>query len=85
MNERLSRAAPHTIAEFLDAYAEGPPGEDAPLLLAWKYEGEETLADAMKSREFPTNVEERLLGRKLRINEPVARKAATIKARCAAA
>lgn len=81
MNERLSRAAPHAIATFLTAYADGPPAPGTPLVLVWKFEGKLSLDDAMQARDFPANVEELLLGRKLRIEDPVMRKLATIKVR----
>jgi Protein kinase domain len=82
MNERLSRAAPNAIAPFLSAYADGPPQAGTPLVLIWRFEGKETLDAAMKAKDFPLNMEARLLGRKLRVKDPVQRKLATIKARC---
>lgn len=79
MNERLSRAAPKSIATFLTAYADGPPAPGTPLVLVWKFEGKQSLDDAMQARDFPQNVEEILMGRKLRIKDPLIRKLSVIK------
>ena len=79
MNERLSRAAPGAIAPFLAAYADGTPQDGAPLVLVWKFIGKTTLDSAFKERNFPLNVEEMVMGRKLRIEDPIQRKLATLK------
>jgi hypothetical protein len=79
MNERLMRSAQQAIACFLTAYTEGPPKQGSPLVLVWKFEGKQSLDDAMRDRSFPYNVEEVLLGRALRIDDPVQRKLATLK------
>lgn len=84
MNERLSRAAPQAIATFLTAYADGPPQPGTPLVLAWKFEGKQTLDEVLKGRDFPLNCEEALLGRKLRIKDSTQRRLATIKVWCQA-
>jgi hypothetical protein len=81
MNERLSRSAPTSIATFLTAYADGPPTPGTPLVLVWKFEGKQSLDDAMQARDFPQNVEELLMGRKLRIEDPLLRKLAVFKVR----
>ena len=81
MNERLTRAAPQAIAAYLTAYADGPPQAGTPLVLAWKFEGKQTLDEIMKGRDFPLNCEEALLGRKLRIKDGTQRRLATIKVR----
>jgi hypothetical protein len=79
MNERLSRAAPQSCATFLTAYPDGIARLGAPLVLVWKFEGQMSLYDAMQARDFPLNIEEQLLGRGLRIEDPTLRKLASIK------
>lgn len=79
MNERLARAAPMSCATFLTAYPDGPPRVGTPLALVWKFEGQNSLNDVMQSRDFPTNVETEVMGRELRIQDPSARKIASIK------
>ena len=79
MNERLARAAPSSCATFLTAYPDGPPRVGTPLALVWKFEGQTSLNDAMQARDFPTNVENEVMGRELRIQDPVARKVACVK------
>lgn len=79
MNERLARAAPMSCATFLTAYPDGPPRVGTPLALVWKFEGQNSLNDVMQSRDFPTNVEKEVMGRELRIQDPSARKIASVK------
>ncbi len=46
MNERMMRAAPQAIAEFITAFDEGANAKQgAPLWLIWQYEGDFTLAE----------------------------------------
>lgn len=85
MNERLMRTAPSAIAQFVTAYSEGPAKQGSPLVLVWKFEGKETLDSVLRARDFPLNVEPMLLGRELRIEDPVERRLATIKVRAAGA
>ena len=81
MNERLSRAAPQSIATYLTAYADGPPQAGTPLVLVWKFEGKATLDEVMKARDFPQNIEQQLLGRKLRIKDATQRRLAVLTVR----
>ena len=67
MNERLERVCPNRIATFIDAF-DGPmerKGIAPPLWLVWNFEGEGTLADAIKKKNFPENLEEKVFGEPL--------------------
>ena len=62
---RAQRVCPNRVPKFIDAF-EGPKekrNERPPLWLVWQFEGEGTLADAIQSKDFPENLEERVLGR----------------------
>ncbi|XP_074585511.1 LOW QUALITY PROTEIN: serine/threonine-protein kinase STN7, chloroplastic [Curcuma longa] len=64
MNERVRRACASSCADFLYGFLEskskGKGGDE--YWLIWRYEGEDTLADLMQSKEFPYNVEAKILG-----------------------
>jgi len=78
MNERLQRACPSRIPNFLDAF-EGPmEGSKDTLWLVWDYEGEDTLYDAMQSKDFPENLEEMCFGKKLKQSLDPTKKRATV-------
>ena len=62
MNERMQRACPKRVPGFIDAFQD--PKNDA-LWLVWNFEGEGTLADAMRDRQFPRNLERNLFGKSL--------------------
>ena len=73
---RAQRVCPNRVPKFIDAF-EGPKekrNERPPLWLVWQFEGEGTLADAIQSKDFPENLEERVLGRKLGEQVPEARR-----------
>eukprot|EP01023_Acetabularia_acetabulum_P009110 TRINITY_DN14028_c0_g1_i1.p1 TRINITY_DN14028_c0_g1~~TRINITY_DN14028_c0_g1_i1.p1 ORF type:complete len:585 (-),score=71.46 TRINITY_DN14028_c0_g1_i1:332-2086(-) len=79
MNERLSRACPHTCAQFLtfdDTPVQG--SKTSPLWLVWLYEGDFTLFDLMTKRDFPYNMEEGLFGEELNLEKGLERKQAVI-------
>jgi len=64
----------------VDAF-EGPQEkkkERPPLWLVWKFEGEETLADAIQDKKFPENLEERLLRKPLDKSVPPSRRQAAV-------
>ena len=80
MNERMMRANPEVAAKFITAFsekAEPQPGD--PLWLLWDFEGTYTLADMMKSREFPLNVEGLLFKKPLSILPSPQRRAFAIR------
>ncbi|KAG1346990.1 serine/threonine-protein kinase STN7, chloroplastic [Cocos nucifera] len=64
MNERVRRACASSCAEFVYGFLEkkskGKGGGE--YWLIWRFEGEETLADLIVSKEFPYNVETKILG-----------------------
>ncbi|WOL18417.1 serine/threonine-protein kinase STN7, chloroplastic [Canna indica] len=64
MNERVRRACANSCADFLYGFLErkskGKVGDE--YWLIWRFEGEDTLADLMQSKEFPYNVEAKILG-----------------------
>eukprot|EP00252_Welwitschia_mirabilis_P019319 TRINITY_DN4435_c0_g1_i1.p1 TRINITY_DN4435_c0_g1~~TRINITY_DN4435_c0_g1_i1.p1 ORF type:complete len:490 (-),score=79.80 TRINITY_DN4435_c0_g1_i1:30-1439(-) len=68
-NYRLSRAAPDVCAEFLGSFVsdttQGQFTKGGKWLL-WKFEGDSTLADFMKERYFPKNLEQIMFGRSLK-------------------
>ncbi|KAG0485756.1 hypothetical protein HPP92_009835 [Vanilla planifolia] len=64
MNERVRRACASSCADFVYGFRESllkgkGRGE---YWLIWRFEGEDTLYDLMKSKEFPYNVETKILG-----------------------
>ena len=83
MNLRVSRECRGVCAEFIGAFSENSadasslwstgqeyePGEEPPLWLAWRFEGETTLYSAMRDRSFPRNVERGILNEK-QLREP---------------
>ncbi|KAL9425812.1 hypothetical protein AB3S75_032720 [Citrus x aurantiifolia] len=67
-NYRLSRAAPETCAEFLGSFVADKTNSQftkGGKWLVWKFEGNRTLADYMKDRTFPFNLETYMFGRVL--------------------
>ncbi|XP_028774690.1 serine/threonine-protein kinase STN8, chloroplastic [Neltuma alba] len=64
-NYRLSRAAPETCAEFLGSFVADRTNSQfikGGKWLVWKFEGDRTLADYMKDRNFPSNLESVMFG-----------------------
>ncbi|KAK3138096.1 hypothetical protein QOZ80_5AG0364440 [Eleusine coracana subsp. coracana] len=64
MNERVRRACASSCADFLYGFREKKAkgkGADEYWLI-WRFEGEDTLFDLMQSKEFPYNVETKILG-----------------------
>ncbi|KAM7264861.1 hypothetical protein ACFE04_002544 [Oxalis oulophora] len=81
-NYRLSRAAPETCAEFLGSFIADKTGSQftkGGKWLVWKYEGNLTLADYMKDRNFPFNLESVMFGRVLQGEDLKTRSALIIK------
>lgn len=81
-NYRLSRAAPETCAEFLGSFVADKTNSQfikGGKWLVWKFEGDRTLADYMKDRKFPLNIESVMFGRVLQGVESVKRNALIIK------
>lgn len=81
-NYRVSRAAPDSCAEFLGTFiAERNYDEfiKGGKWLVWKFEGDSTLADYMKSRNFPGNLQDLMFGRELRGLDQMGRDALIIK------
>lgn len=68
-------------AEFIAAFTNpsANPKEQDLLWLLWKYEGDFNLFDLMQKKEFPYNLEDALLGRKLTIPTGSFRRMVTIK------
>jgi len=67
MNRRVTRGAPNAAAQFLGTVDYGTEGSSTyQRWLVWKYDGEETLEDVIKARDFPLNMEERLFGDRLK-------------------
>ncbi|XP_031102228.1 serine/threonine-protein kinase STN8, chloroplastic [Ipomoea triloba] len=81
-NYRLSRAAPETCAKFLGSFtaektnSQFTKGEK---WLVWKFEGDRDLADYMKDRAFPVNLESAMFGRVLQGMDSIERNALIIK------
>ncbi|XP_054784074.1 serine/threonine-protein kinase STN8, chloroplastic isoform X2 [Prosopis cineraria] len=64
-NYRLSRAAPETCAEFLGSFVADRTNSQfikGGKWLVWKFEGDRTLADYIKGRNFPSNLESVMFG-----------------------
>ncbi|KAL5738948.1 hypothetical protein ACOSQ2_028128 [Xanthoceras sorbifolium] len=67
-NYRLSRAAPETCAEFLGSFVADKTNSQftkGGKWLVWKFEGDRSLADYLKDRNFPFNLESVMFGRVL--------------------
>ncbi|CAM8986859.1 unnamed protein product [Rhodiola kirilowii] len=62
MNERVRRACANSCADFLYGFLETSSKNGSQYWLLWRFEGEDTLADLMQSKEFPYNVETMILG-----------------------
>ncbi|EXB74405.1 Serine/threonine-protein kinase STN8 [Morus notabilis] len=81
-NYRLSRAAPETCAEFLGSFVADKTNTQftkGGKWLVWKFEGDRSLADYMKDRNFPFNLESVMFGQVLRGVDSVKRTALIIK------
>ncbi|KAL1213302.1 Serine/threonine-protein kinase STN8 [Cardamine amara subsp. amara] len=81
-NYRLSRAAPETCAEFLGSFVADKTNTmftKGGKWLVWRFEGDRDLADYMKDRSFPSNLESIMFGRVLQGVETVKRRALIIK------
>ncbi|KAK8933668.1 hypothetical protein KSP39_PZI015789 [Platanthera zijinensis] len=64
MNERARRACANSCADFVYGFRErSAKGKGrGEYWLIWRFEGEDTLSDFMTSKEFPYNVETKILG-----------------------
>ncbi|XP_074274805.1 serine/threonine-protein kinase STN7, chloroplastic [Silene latifolia] len=62
MNERVRRACSSSCADFLYGFLETSSKNKGEYWLLWRFEGESTLADLLYSKEFPYNVETKILG-----------------------
>ncbi|KAK7847322.1 serine/threonine-protein kinase STN8, chloroplastic isoform X2 [Quercus suber] len=81
-NYRLSRAAPETCAEFLGSFIADKTNSQftkGGKWLVWKFEGDRDLADYMRDRSFPLNLESVMFGRVLQGVNSVERDALIIK------
>ncbi|KAM3690030.1 hypothetical protein ACJW31_09G091100 [Castanea mollissima] len=81
-NYRLSRAAPETCAEFLGSFVADKTNSQftkGGKWLVWKFEGDRDLADYMRDRSFPLNLESVMFGRVLQGVNSVERDALIIK------
>ncbi|KAL6954912.1 Serine/threonine-protein kinase stn8, chloroplastic [Sarracenia purpurea var. burkii] len=81
-NYRLSRAAPETCAEFLGSFIADKNNSQftkGAKWLVWKFEGDRDLADYMKERNFPLNLESVMFGRVLQGLDSLGRNALIIK------
>ncbi|KAK9734178.1 hypothetical protein RND81_04G120600 [Saponaria officinalis] len=81
-NYRLSRAAPETCAEFLGSFVADKTNSQytkGGKCLVWKFEGDQDLADYMKDRNFPLNLESIMFGRVLEGLNSLERNALIIK------
>ncbi|XP_068668537.1 serine/threonine-protein kinase STN8, chloroplastic isoform X2 [Aristolochia californica] len=81
-NYRLSRAAPETCAEFLGSFVADKTLSQftkGGKWLVWKFEGDQNLADYMKDRDFPLNLESVMFGRVLKGVDSLERNALIIK------
>ena len=80
MNERIMRSSPEIAATYITAFPDGPePRPGDPLWLMWEFEGNKTLGDMMKVREFPRNTEVYLFGKSLSVLPGPNRRAASIR------
>ncbi|XP_021865636.1 serine/threonine-protein kinase STN8, chloroplastic [Spinacia oleracea] len=81
-NYRLSRAAPDSCAEFLGSFISDKTNSQytkGGKCLVWKFEGDQDLADYMKDRSFPLNLENIMFGRVLEGVDSLERNALIIK------
>lgn len=81
-NYRLSRAAPETCAEFLGSFVADQTNTQftkGGKWLVWKFEGDRSLADYLKDRNFPFNLESVMFGQVLQGVDSVKRSALIIK------
>ncbi|XP_010244545.1 PREDICTED: serine/threonine-protein kinase STN8, chloroplastic isoform X2 [Nelumbo nucifera] len=81
-NYRLSRAAPETCAEFLGSFVADKTSSQftkGGKWLVWKFEGDRSLADYMKDRNFPLNLESIMFGRVLQGLDSLQRNSLIIK------
>lgn len=81
-NYRLSRAAPETCADFLGSFvADATKSEfvKGGKWLVWKFEGDQSLADYLKERNFPLNLESVMFGQVLKGLDSKRRNALIIK------
>ncbi|XP_043701407.1 serine/threonine-protein kinase STN8, chloroplastic [Telopea speciosissima] len=81
-NYRLARAAPETCAEFLGSFVADKTSSQftkGGKWLVWKYEGDRDLADYMKDRNFPVNLESIMFGSVLQSLDAFERDALIIK------
>ncbi|KAK8949942.1 hypothetical protein KSP40_PGU006545 [Platanthera guangdongensis] len=81
-NYRVSRAAPESCAEFLGSFVADKTRLEfikCGKWLVWKFEGDKNLADYLKDRNFPLNIESIMFGRVLEGLEPIRRSALIIK------
>ncbi|KAK1270853.1 hypothetical protein QJS04_geneDACA005800 [Acorus gramineus] len=81
-NYRVSRSAPESCAEFLGSFiAEKTMSEftKGGKWLVWKFEGDRNLAEYMRDRSFPLNLESTMFGRVLQGLDSVKRNALIIK------
>ncbi|KAK1297910.1 hypothetical protein QJS10_CPB14g00454 [Acorus calamus] len=63
MNERVRRACANSCADFVYGFLErSSKTKGGEYWLIWRFEGEDTLSDLMLSKEFPYNVEAKILG-----------------------
>ncbi|XP_050208674.1 serine/threonine-protein kinase STN8, chloroplastic [Mercurialis annua] len=74
-NYRMSRAAPETCAKFLGSFV----ADRGAKCLVWKFEGDRDLADYLKDRNFPFNLESVMFGRVLEGVDSIERNALIIK------
>lgn len=81
-NYRLSRAAPETCADFLGSFIADKTNSQyikGGKCLVWRFEGDQDLADYMKDRSFPINLESVMFGRALEGLDSLERNALIIK------
>lgn len=81
-NYRLSRAAPETCAEFLGSFIADKTNSQftkGGKWLVWKFEGDRDLADYMKDRSFPFNLESVMFGQVLEGLDSIKRNALIVK------
>ncbi|GBG73531.1 hypothetical protein CBR_g16874 [Chara braunii] len=81
-NRRMRRIAPEICASYLGSFvSDATRGQftEGGRWLVWDYEGDSTLADFMKARDFPDNLEEPLFGTALRATQRMSRQSLIIK------
>ncbi|CAI5471391.1 unnamed protein product [Closterium sp. Yama58-4] len=84
-NRRMQRVAPEACARFMGSFTADVTRAqftEGGKWLVWNYEGDRTLLDYIRDRDFPDNVEEAIFGRGqvvLQGLDPVARQAVTVK------